>query len=148
MNYDVVIIGAGLGGLTAGAKLAREGKKILVIEQHTQPGGCATTFKRGQFTLEVGLHEMDGPSPKDMKTKIFNDLEVFGNVEFIKVPEFFRFVNDRCSVTVPHDPVQAAEILTEMFPGEAMGIKVYFERILTNGKKPEGEEHSDKSVGE
>ncbi|MBS1231661.1 MAG: hypothetical protein H6R35_499, partial [Bacteroidetes bacterium] len=42
MKYDIIIIGAGLGGLTAGAKLAREGKKVLLIEQHTKPGGCAT----------------------------------------------------------------------------------------------------------
>jgi len=34
MNYDIIIIGAGLGGLTAGAKLAKEGKKVLLIEQH------------------------------------------------------------------------------------------------------------------
>ena len=53
MNYDVIVIGAGLGGLTAGAKLAREGMKVLVLEQHNRPGGCATTFKRGEFTLEV-----------------------------------------------------------------------------------------------
>ena len=77
MKYDIIIIGAGLGGLTAGAKLAREGKKVLLIEQHNKPGGCATTFKRGDFTLEVGLHEMDGPSPGDMKSRIFNELDVF-----------------------------------------------------------------------
>ncbi len=92
MKYDVIIIGAGLGGLTAGAKLAKEGKKVLLLEQHNQPGGCATTFRRGDFTLEVGLHEMDGPAPRDMKTRIFNDLDVFKNVEFIPVPEFYRFV--------------------------------------------------------
>jgi all-trans-retinol 13,14-reductase len=94
MKYDIIIIGAGLGGLTAGAKLAREGRKVLVIEQHNRPGGCATTFQRGDFTLEVGLHEMDGPYPRDMKTKIFNDLDVFNNVEFIKIPEFYRFINE------------------------------------------------------
>ena len=77
MNYDVIIIGAGLGGLTAGAKLAREGKKVLLIEQHDRAGGYATTFKRGDFILEVGLHEMYGPSPGDMTTRIFNDLDVF-----------------------------------------------------------------------
>ncbi len=76
-HHDVVIIGAGLGGLIAGAKLAREGKKVLVIEQHDRPGGYATTFQRGDYTLEVGLHEMDGPAPGDIKTKIFNDLGVF-----------------------------------------------------------------------
>jgi phytoene dehydrogenase-like protein len=55
MKYDIIIVGAGLGGLTAGAKLTREGKKVLVIEQHSKPGGCATTFRRGDFTMEVGL---------------------------------------------------------------------------------------------
>jgi len=78
MNYDVIIIGAGLGGLTAGAKLAKEGKKVLLLEQHDRPGGCATTFKRRGFTMEVGLHEMDGLHPKDMKGKIFHDLGRIG----------------------------------------------------------------------
>ena len=45
-EYDVIIVGAGLGGLTAGAKLAREGKKVLMVEQHTVVGGCSTVFKR------------------------------------------------------------------------------------------------------
>ena len=84
MKYDVIVIGAGLGGLTAGAKLAKEGKKVLVIEQHDRPGGCATTFKRKDFTLEVGLHEMDGLDRTDLKMKIFRDLEVFDHVEFVR----------------------------------------------------------------
>ncbi len=68
MTYDAIIIGAGLGGLIAGAKLSKGGKKVLLIEQHSVPGGCATSFKRGDFTMEVGLHEMDGLHKKDLKT--------------------------------------------------------------------------------
>ena len=147
MKYDVVIIGAGLGGLTAGAKLAKEGKTVLILEQHSQPGGCATTFQRGDFTLEVGLHEMDGPAPRDMKTRIFNDLDVFSNIELIPVPEFYRFINDRIEVTIPHDPSLASERLSELFPDEAAGIKAYFEQILTR-KKPAENETRDISVGE
>ena len=86
MKYDIIIIGSGLGGLIAGAKLTKEGKKVLLVEQHSKPGGCATTFKRGDFVFEVGLHEMDAPSPSEMKSRIFTDLDVFKNVEFIKVP--------------------------------------------------------------
>jgi phytoene dehydrogenase-like protein len=148
MKYDVIIIGAGLGGLTAGAKLAKEGKKVLVLEQHSQPGGCATTFKRGDFTLEVGLHEMDGPGPRDMKTRIFNDLDVFNHVEFIKVPQFYRFINDRIAVTVPHDPSLASERLTEMFPDESGGIKAYFEQILSPRKKTAENDIRDTNLGE
>ena len=88
MHYDVIIIGAGLGGLTAGAKLAREGRSVLLLEQHDRPGGCATTFKRRDFTMEVGLHEMDGLHTADMKNRIFADLGVFDRVEFLQVPEF------------------------------------------------------------
>jgi all-trans-retinol 13,14-reductase len=149
MKYDVIIIGAGLGGLTAGAKLAKEGKKVLLIEQHSVPGGCATTFKRGDFTFEVGLHEMDGPSPRDMKTRIFNELEVFKNVEFIKVPEFYHFISDRIRITIPHDPAEAKMILNETFPGENNGIETYFNQILNPKRKSAvNEPAKDISVGE
>jgi all-trans-retinol 13,14-reductase len=149
MKYDIIIIGAGLGGLTAGAKLAKEGKKVLLIEQHSKPGGCATTFERGDFTLEVGLHEMDGPSGRDIKTRIFNELEVFENVNFIKVPEFYHFVNDDIKITIPHDPVEAARILKEAFPSETAGIDAFFNQILNPKRKSAGElPREDKSLGE
>ncbi len=148
MKYDIIIIGAGLGGLTAGAKLSREGKKVLLIEQHDRPGGYATTFERGDFTLEVGLHEMYGPAPGDMKTKIFNDLDVFGNVEFIRIPDFYRFVNGRVDVTIPHDPEVAIARLAGLFPGETEGIKAYFDQILKPKKRVFESEMQDQSVGE
>jgi len=147
MNYDVIIIGAGLGGLTAGAKLAREGMKVLVIEQHSRPGGCATTFRRGAFTFEVGLHEMDGPGGRDMKNRIFSELDVTGKVEFMPVPEFYRFIRGDLAVTVPHDPQLAAARLSEMFPGETEGIARYYDQILNPRKRPAGDTGPDISVG-
>lgn len=149
MKYDVIIIGAGLGGLTAGAKLAKEGKKVLVIEQHSKPGGCATTFRRGDYTLEVGLHEMDGPSPRDMKNRIFTELEVFNNVEFVKVPEFYHFMCDRVEMTIPHDSAAAIKILKEKFPDDSTGIDSFFNQILNPKRRSTGNEIvKDISVGE
>jgi all-trans-retinol 13,14-reductase len=149
MNFDIIIIGGGLGGLTAGAKLAKEGKKVLLIEQHDRPGGCATTFKRHDFTFEVGLHEMDGLDARDMKTRIFRDLGVFDKVEFLKVPEFYRFVNSRHQVTIPHDPALAAAILAEIFPDEESGIAAYFDQVINARKKAqESASQPERSVGE
>ena len=130
MNYDTIIIGGGLGGLTAGARLSKEGKKVLLLEQHDRPGGCATTFCRGDYTMEVGLHEMDGLHSADMKTKIFNDLGIFDKVEFLPVPEFYRFYNKRQDVVIPHDPDEAKKILGDIFPGDKDGIDKYFENVL------------------
>ena len=149
MKYDIIIIGSGLGGLTAGAKLAKEGKKVLLVEQHDRPGGCATTFKRKDFTFEVGLHEMDGLDRRDMKTRIFNDLGVFDDVEFLKVPEFYHFMNGRCEITMPHDPEEAIKVLNENFPEEDNGIKAYFDQILNARKKAkESEGKPEISLGE
>lgn len=131
-HYDIIIIGAGLGGLTAGAKLVKEGRKVLVIEQHDRPGGCATTFRRKDYVLEVGLHEMDGLDGRDMKTRIFRDLGVFDHVMFLKVPEFYRFVNERCDFTMPHDPEEAKIRLKKKFPDEEQGIDAFFHQILNS----------------
>lgn len=130
MKYDVIIIGGGLGGLTAGAKLSKEGKHVLLLEQHDRPGGCATTFTRKGYTMEVGLHEMDGLHSADGKTKIFNDLGLFDGVEYLQLPEFFRFYNGRTDLVMPHDKDQAMEMLKSHFPAEQEGIDAYFARLM------------------
>lgn len=130
MQYDVIIIGGGLGGLIAGAKLAKEGKQVLLLEQHDRPGGCATTFIRKEFTMEVGLHEMDGLHQSDGKVKIFNDLGLFDGVEYLPVPEFYRFFNGRTDLVMPHDREAATAILKKHFPEEEKGIDTYFERLM------------------
>ena len=149
MKYDIIIIGGGLGGLTAGAKLSKEGKKVLLIEQHLIPGGCATTFERDDFTFEVGLHEMDGLDNRDMKTRIFQELGVFDKVEFLKVPEFYHFRNGRCEITIPHEPEEAIEVLTRRFPKEEHGIVAYFDQILNARKKAkESEGNAEIAIGD
>lgn len=60
MNYDVIIIGAGMGGLTAGALLAKDGLKTLIIEKHSIPGGYATSFKRKGFWFDSVLDAISG----------------------------------------------------------------------------------------
>ena len=56
-SYDVVVIGSGLGGLTAANILARDGMKVLLLEQHYKLGGLATWFKRpGGHIFDISLH--------------------------------------------------------------------------------------------
>lgn len=149
MYYDVIIVGGGLGGLTAGAKLAREGRKVLLLEQHSQPGGCATTFKRGDYTFEVGLHEMDGPSPRDMKNRIFSELGVTDCVQLVRLPEFYRFLCRGNDITLPHDPAEAGSILSRHFPAEREGISEYFSQLLNpKRKRSDGEPLPEMSVGD
>ena len=56
-HYDVVVIGAGLAGLTSANILARQGRSVLLLEQHYKLGGLATWFKRpGHHIFDISLH--------------------------------------------------------------------------------------------
>lgn len=72
----VVVIGAGIGGLTAGALLARRGYQVLVLDQAFVPGGCASTFKRRGFTFDVGATQVAGLEPGGIHQRIFDELEI------------------------------------------------------------------------
>ncbi|MCI5166295.1 MAG: NAD(P)/FAD-dependent oxidoreductase [Candidatus Electrothrix sp. GM3_4] len=128
-KYDVIVVGGGLGGLTAGAKLAKDGRKVLLLEQHKIPGGCATTFRRKDYIMEVGLHAMDGLDEQDPKRKIFEDLGVFDHVQFIKTGEFYRIINKKLDITIPNSTQDAIKILIKKFPNESKGIKKFFKVI-------------------
>ena len=158
-EHDVIIIGSGLAGLTAGAKLAKEGKKVLLIEQNNKVGGCATVFHRkiqGKKTgFEVGLHEMDGIDSKfDPKNHIFEELEVNKQVEFIRVPEFFRIANGRFDITIPHNIPKAKRVLSKAFPDEQDAVDAFFKDIkqnydfITKGNLEKLASISQMSVGE
>lgn len=127
-KYDVIIVGAGLGGLTAGAKLAREGKKILVVEQHRVVGGCATAFSRKGRTFEVGLHEM-GSMKRESRIQMFKDIDVYDRLEFIRVPEFYRVIKGDLDVVIPDEIPAAIEILKLKFPAEEKNLRKYFTDI-------------------
>ena len=58
MKIDVVIIGGGLAGLSTGALLAKQGKRVTVIEKGNQPGGRAYTYEEKGFTFNYGPHAM------------------------------------------------------------------------------------------
>ena len=72
----VVVVGAGIGGLTTGALLASRGYRVLILDQALVPGGCASTFKRQGFTFDVGATQVAGLEPGGIHYRIFKELEV------------------------------------------------------------------------
>ncbi len=63
-RFDVIVVGAGLGGLSPAAFMARRGRKVLLLERHLIPGGYSTSFVRGRYEFEVALHELSGIGPQ------------------------------------------------------------------------------------
>ncbi|MBK8805287.1 MAG: NAD(P)/FAD-dependent oxidoreductase [Bacteroidales bacterium] len=130
-KFDVVIIGSGLGGLTAGATLANKGKKVLVIEQHYSFGGCATNFKRKGCEIDASLHLLDGLGESDSKFKIFQELGVFKNVELLPTPEFYNFTSGDTQITIPYGYDAIETTLINKFPEEEKSIKKFIKVVKT-----------------
>lgn len=92
-KYDVIVIGAGNAGLTSALRLVKSGKKVLVCESNTVPGGFATSFLRGRFEFEASLHELcdfgSVDNPGEIY-KLFRDLEIVDKVRLVDVPEAYH----------------------------------------------------------
>lgn len=93
-EYDVVIVGSGLGGLTAGALLAHNGKKVLVCESHDIAGGCCHTWQRQGFHFESGPSLYSGFSQERSSNPLKNVFQIIG-----EEPEWITY--DRWGTAIP-----------------------------------------------
>lgn len=94
-KYDVVIIGAGNGGLAAAIRVLQKGFSCLVLEKHNLPGGFATSFVRGRFEFEASLHELNDFGPKDDPGDIrtlFRELEVEDKIDWIEIKDAYHLI--------------------------------------------------------
>jgi len=130
-DYPAVIIGAGLGGLVCGAYLAKQGVPVTVVEQHSIPGGYATSFERagGKFNFEVSLH---GTSiNNNAAERILSDIGVLDKIELAQLPEVYRLKTPNLDISVPQKNPQAyIAQLADHFPDEAEGIRGFVEEMI------------------
>ena len=132
-DYDAVVIGAGNGGLTAAATLARSGVKTLLLERHNIPGGCATSFIRGRFEFEVALHQLSGIGTEEFAGPLkgtFSDLGVLDEIDLVQMENLYRIVlPGELDVTLRANRAAACGELKSQFPAQADKIDRFFELL-------------------
>ncbi|MEG1477251.1 MAG: FAD-dependent oxidoreductase, partial [Oscillospiraceae bacterium] len=132
-QYDVIVIGAGNGGLAAAATLAEKGKKVILFEKHNIPGGCGTSFRRGRFEFEVALHQLSSmgtPQKPGALREQFRRYGIEDKIEWIEIKELFR-VNfpDGTGISIPAERKACEAHLCSKFPKEKDAILKYFEAL-------------------
>ena len=129
-RFDAIVIGSGIGGLTAAAALVKHGRRVLVLEQHSQLGGLTQTFRRGDYKFSPGVHYIgglgEGPGPAGQFGRMLRRLAgkelrfapIGSPYDIVRLPQF------EFPVEAPLNAYRAR--LGAVFPREAIAIDAYF----------------------
>ena len=129
-SADAIVIGSGIGGLTAAAALAKRGRRVLVLERHSQLGGMTQTFRRREYTFAPAVHYIggagDAPGPDNQFGRILRWL-TDGQLRFASVGSPYDVVRFP-GFEFPIETTREAYIarLKALFPDESAAIEHYF----------------------
>lgn len=132
-EYDILVIGSGLGGLASALILAKEGLKVCVLEKNNQYGGNLQTFSRDKLIFDTGVHYLGGLSKGQNLHQFFSYLEIIDELELHKMNEdvYDKISFGEDDIEYPHAQgyENFVEQLTAYFPNEKQNLESYCEEI-------------------
>ena len=118
LDADVVVVGAGIAGLTAAALLAHAGLEVILLEAHQQSGGCAGTFRRGPYVFDVGATQVAGLEPGGIHQRLFRHLgEAPPEAEPLDPGCVVDLADGQAPVRIWRDPERWRQERQHQFPG-------------------------------
>jgi phytoene desaturase len=136
MTYDVIIIGGGMGGLTAGALLARRGLRVILLEQGDRTGGYVTSFKRGPYTFDATGAFLGGCEEGGEFHKILDQAGALRHLRFLSVETAKNIYPDfSLDLHLSGGFEEYVRGVRDLFPEEQGGLGDYFALIRKIGKE-------------
>lgn len=132
-TIDTLIIGGGFAGLTAGALLAKAGRKVAVFEKHSKLGGYAQYF--GQPPFDSATHLIGGSGPEGTTRAVLERTGALEQAELVSLDPLYAAVFPDQRYTAAADPERFRQELATLWPGEAEGIRRFFQDIAQLGRE-------------
>ncbi len=124
-KYDVIIIGAGIGGLTAAAMLAKSGMDVCVVEMMSRPGGYLAGFERNGFHFETAIHWLNQCDPKGFVRRVF-DLLAPGSPQTAANTRIRRYLSDSYDYLLTNNPDEMRDDIISYYSNEEKAIRKFF----------------------
>jgi prolycopene isomerase len=125
--YDVVVIGSGMGGITAGALLAKVGRKVLVVEQQAGAGGYAHAFQRGPYTFDPAIHVVAQGQDGAIFDALLRYLDVRDLVHLHRAGRWYAAVFPDLTFDAPVGIGPFIDAVVAAFPRSEAEIRSYFD---------------------
>lgn len=122
-EYDAIIVGSGIGGLTCGALLSKRGYKVLVLEQHHQVGGYCSSFERRGFVFNTGVEDVSGLAERGPVTYLLRELGLEKGDLFVRNTTGYSFRGREIKAENLEEFIKQ---LSDMFPDERENILAFF----------------------
>ncbi|MEQ1505476.1 MAG: NAD(P)/FAD-dependent oxidoreductase [Myxococcota bacterium] len=138
VDVDVVVIGSGAGGMSAAVALARAGKRVQVVEQHTLPGGWCHSFDLDGYSFSPGVHYLGELGPGGRLREVYEGLGLGADLAFYELdPNGYDqiHVGDGFRFDVPRGREAYCERLAARFPSDAAGIQRLFGLFHSIGRE-------------
>lgn len=127
-RFDVLVIGAGIGGLTAGVLLARKGHRVCVLESHDKVGGLASSWERRigekKFVFSAGVQDISGFGPGGTFENLLSQSPFRSEIRWLQTSQ--RHIGTSGVFDISGNVENLLSLLAEKFPGDAGGMRAFF----------------------
>jgi all-trans-retinol 13,14-reductase len=133
MKADTVVIGSGISGLTLAALLAKYGRRVVVCERHSRPGGSIKRFRRGGISFDTGFHYSGSLGRGELLWKLWEHIGIDRDIDIIPFPEeghdLLVIGEEKLKVRAFFSYSRFMEELNTIFPNEKKAIESYFSMV-------------------
>lgn len=128
-EYDVVIVGGGIGGLVCGCYLAKAGKNVLIAEKNNKLGGYCISFERSGILFDACIHSIGSCRKGGVTTSILEELGIKGKIKFLEKSPTKTIISDGKEFSIDRDVDSTIKNLIKYFPKSKNDLEIFFKAV-------------------